>query len=105
MMKSKNPKLNMLAVLGATRALVVQSELEGWTAESAECGVVLDQMMSHIINPKKNVCPKYANIQFAPRGPIQEIAISNGWHDSYMELSTEYDELEKELNIFITGDA
>jgi hypothetical protein len=102
MIKSKNPKLNMLAVLGATRALVVQSEREGWPAEkSAECGVVLDQMMSHVINPKKNVCPKYASIQFAPTGPIQEIAISNGWHDSYMELSAEYDELKKVLNIFL----
>jgi len=104
MMKLKNPKLNMLAVLGATRALVVQSGYEGWPDRQPDkCGVVLDQMMAHIINPKKNVCPKYASIQFMPTGPIQEIAISNGWHDSYMELSTEYDALETELKMFGTN--
>ena len=101
MMKSKNLKLNMLAVLGATKALVVQSEHEGWPDEKPdECAMVLDQMMAHIINPAKNASPQYAGIQYAPTGPIQEIAISNGWHDSYMELSAEYDELEQQLKVF-----
>ena len=101
MMTLKNRKLEMLAVLGATRALVVQSEREGWPDEQPnECATVLDQMMAHTINPAKISCPPYACIQFAPTGPIQEIAISNGWHDSHMELSAQYDELAKELSLF-----
>ena len=96
----------MLAVLGATRALVVQSLREGWPDEQPnECATVLDQMMAHTINPAKNSCPPYAAIQFAATGPIQEIAISNGWHDFYMELSTQYDELAEALDLFKPGKA
>jgi len=44
----------MLAVLGASRALVVHSERGGWSDEKpGECGVVLDQMMACLINPKR----------------------------------------------------
>jgi len=100
-MMSGNRKLDMLAVLGATRALVMQSEHEGWPDEQPrECATILDQMMAHVIRPASNPCPPYAGIQFAPTGPIQEIAISNGWHDSYMELSAQYDALAKELALF-----
>ncbi len=100
-MKSLSPKLQMLAVLGATRALAAQSPHEGWPDElPTDCVAILDQMMAHIINPSQNNPPEYAGIQFAPTGPIQEIAISNGWHDAYMNLSTEYDRLEKKLKLF-----
>jgi hypothetical protein len=100
-LRMKNRKLEMLAVLGAARALVVQSKSDGWPDETpSECATVLDQMMAHAIDPEGNPCPPYAGIQFAPTGPIQEIAISNGWHDSYMELSEAYDGLVKELGLF-----
>jgi len=106
MMKSLNPKIQMLAVLGATRALVAKSLHEGWPDEDpSECISVLDGMMASCINPKENNLPKNASIQFAPTGPIQEIAISNGWHDAYMNLSTEFDILEIKLRLFCSGDA
>lgn len=91
----------MLAILGATRALVAQSIKEGWSDEStSECVQVLDGMMASIIDPTKNCPPEFSCIQFAPTGPIQEIAMANGWHDTYMNLSAEYDRLEEELKLF-----
>ena len=100
-MKSLSPKMKLLAVLGATRAFVTMSTREGWPDEKPdECTEVLDKMMAHIINPEKNQNPEYCSIQFLPTGPIQEIAISNGWHDQYMDLSTQYDKLEKKLKLF-----
>ena len=100
-MRGLSPKMQMLAVLGATRALVAQSPHEGWPDESPnECTAVLDQMMAHIITPEKASPPEFACIQFAPTGPIQEIAISNGWHDAYITLSNHYDRLEKKLKLF-----
>jgi hypothetical protein len=35
-------------------------------------------------------------VEFAPTSTIQEIAMSNGWHDEYLKLSTKFDkEIEK----------
>ena len=100
-MKSLSPKMQMLAALGATRALVSMSLKDGWSDESPkECAEVLDKMMTHMINPDENSLPDSGFIQFAPTGPIQEIAISNGWDDEYMELSTQYDKLEKKLKLY-----
>jgi hypothetical protein len=95
----------MLAVLGATRALVAQSLRAGWPDEQpVECAAVLDQMIAHIVNPDGCDVPKYATTQFAPTGPIQEIAISNGWHDVYMKLAAAYDALEDSKHLFVEED-
>ena len=100
-MKPLSPKMQMLAVLGATRAFVSMSSRDGWPDESPnECAEVLDKIMAHIIDPDKNPLPNAGSIQFAPTGPIQEIAISNGWDDEYMELSTQYDKLETKLKLY-----
>ncbi|MEW5872857.1 MAG: hypothetical protein AB1894_26595 [Chloroflexota bacterium] len=100
-MESLSPEMQMLAILGATRALVAQSLHHGWPDESlAECIAVLDKMMTSIINPTDYRTPEYACIQFAPTGPIQEIAIANGWHEAYMTLSGEFDRLESILGLF-----
>ena len=100
-MKSLSPKLHMISILGATRAFVSMSPRDGWPDESpSECSEVLDKMMAHVINPDKNPVPKYGSIQLLPTGPIQEISISNGWADEYLELSSQYDKLAKKLNLF-----
>ena len=94
----------MLAILGATRAFVALSQREGWPVESpTDCTAVLDGMLASIINPDKYDPPEYSSIQFTVTGPIQEIAISNGWHDVYLRLAEEYDKLEKKLKLFQPG--
>jgi hypothetical protein len=91
----------MLATLGAARALVCNSEREGWPDEEpAEVATTLDQMMAHVIDPDRVACPQVASIQFLPTGPLQEIAISNGWHDAYMALAEEFDHLQQALSLF-----
>ncbi|MCG8511554.1 MAG: hypothetical protein MI741_20260 [Rhodospirillales bacterium] len=80
---------------------VALSAREGWPDESPDaCVDVLDQMMAHVIDPNKFPVPEYASIYYAPTGPIQEIAISNGWRDAYMKLAEEYDRLAVELPLF-----
>lgn len=91
----------MLATLGAARALLINSEKEGWPDESpSEAAATLDAMMAHLIAPDRVACPRFASIQFAPTGPLQEVAISNGWHDAYMALAEEFDHLQQELGVF-----
>lgn len=93
--------LRMLAVLGAARALVSNSEREGWPDERpTEAAATLDRMMAHVIDPDRVGCPEFASIQFLPTGPLQEIAISSGWHGAYTVLAEEFDHLQQELRVF-----
>lgn len=104
-MKTWSPELRMLSVLGATRALIASSPRKGWPDEAPdECVEALDRMMASIIHPEEEAIPEFAEIFFSPTGPIQEIAISNGWHEAYMLLSREYDALEGKLNQFTPKD-
>jgi hypothetical protein len=104
-MESWSPKLQLLAVLGATRALVARSPHDGWPVESpSDCAAVLDQMMAYLISPGSPPCPEDAGIQYAPTGPLQEIAIANGWQDEYLALASEFDRLEEELRVFQAKD-
>lgn len=101
MKHSWSSKLRMLATLGAARALLINSEKEGWPDESpSEAAATLDAMMAHMIVPHRVACPEFASIQFAVTGPVQEIAMSNGWHDAYLALAEEFDHLQQELGVF-----
>jgi hypothetical protein len=100
-MDDLSPTLQMLTTLGATRAMVANSTHEGWSGESPdECTQVLDSMMAFLIDPDRNECPKLASIQFLPTGPLQEIAMANGWDEGYLALAERFDQLEAELSTF-----
>ena len=93
------PKLKLLSVLATTKELLLRSKNEGWPDENPnEAAQEIDKVISHIFEPKKNPLPQFALILYTPTGPIQEIAMSNGWHDAYLALSEEYDNLEYLIN-------
>ncbi|UCD88619.1 MAG: hypothetical protein JSW04_09090 [Desulfobacterales bacterium] len=95
MMDHWKPKLKLLSVLSTTKELLLRSKNEGWPDEEpSEFAIEIDKIISHIFNPKENPLPEFASILYAPTGPIQEIAMSNGWHGAYIALSEEYDNLE-----------
>ena len=54
----------------------------------------ISALISHLLNPKKEGFPKNASVLYLPTGPIQEIAMANGWHEEYMKLSQGYDGLK-----------
>ena len=94
-MKKWKPKLRLLSVLATTKELLLRSETEGWPDEDPnEVAQAIDKIISHIMEPKQNPLQKFSSILYAPTGPIQEIAIANGWHNAYLTLSEEFDELE-----------
>jgi len=96
----------MLDVLEAARDLVASSRREGWPMERpSECLAVLNLMIGCITGPEAAGVPRFARIQFAPTGPIQEIALANGWHEEYIRLAEAYDRLEEALHLFGDGDA
>lgn len=91
----------MQRVLRETLGLVERSEHAGWPDEEpAECAQILREMVSCLDDAAVGVCPRYAAIQFLPTGPVQEIAMANGWHDDYMRLAKLYDELQGRWRFF-----
>ena len=95
-----NGRTAMIDVLRETLELVSRSPHEGWPDEQPEeCAGVLSDMVEHLEDPSAP-CPEYSTIQFAPTGPIQEIAMANGWHDRYMELAEGFDQLQAEGHWF-----
>ena len=67
--------------------------MAGPTYSPSETVLEIDELIAYILNSKKNL-PEYALLLYLPTGPLQEIAISNGWHDRYLFLSEKYDHLE-----------
>ncbi len=83
------------ALLRETLALVERSTRDGWPDESPEeCAATLRAMLRHLADPAEAPRPEFASIQFAPTGPIQEIAMTNGWHDAYLDLADRWDALK-----------
>jgi hypothetical protein len=98
-MDNLKPKLKLLSVLATTKELLLRSKKEGWADEKPDEMVLeINKIISHLIDPGQNHLPEFAQIIYAPTGPIQEIAMSNGWVDEYMSLSAEFDDLEYLIN-------
>ncbi len=85
----------MRDILAKTLALVITSKNSGWPDEQPdECAETLRRMIDFVTDPQPGKCPEFAAIQFLPTGPIQEIAMANGWHDAYPMLADAYDKSE-----------
>ena len=92
-MESWTPRLKLLSDLATTNVLLSQSPNEGWPDEKAkEAHEQIEAMIAHLFD-RTNPLPEYWLIQFSPTGPVQEIAMANGWHDAYLKLAAEYDRL------------
>ncbi len=94
-MHNWDARLRLFAVLAATRAMIARSTEEGWGLEKPEqAGADLDQIIDAIFCHDSKGLPKHWTLLYAPTGPLQEIAMANGWSDAYMKLAAEYDDLQ-----------
>jgi hypothetical protein len=87
------PKLRLISIMATTHTFLLRSTEEGWPDENAQKtaqGVI--EVIAHLFDSTSPL-PDYWLILFAPTGPIQEIAIANKWHETYMKLATEFDGL------------
>jgi hypothetical protein len=86
-------KLRLISVLATTHVFLSRSTEEGWPDENPQkTALEISQVIAHLFEPSIPL-PEYCSILFAPTGPIQEIAMANKWHDSYLMLSSEFDRL------------
>lgn len=91
-------RLRLLAVLGATRVLVARSEHEGWSGDELPDVIAeLDQLIDAVLLPDEHALPELWSILYAPAGPLQDISIANGWSNAYLQLASEFDQLEEDV--------
>jgi hypothetical protein len=94
-MKDWNERLRLLAILATTKVLLSHSKEEGFGLERPiDAEQQIDEIIGSVLFKNGKRLPKYWSILFAPTGPLQEIAIANGWSETYLKLSEELDGLE-----------
>jgi hypothetical protein len=93
-------KLRMIAVLATANVFLARSGNDGWPdVNPPEASTTVSELVAHVLDPDSAPLPKYWNLLFAPTGDLQEIAMSNGWHDTYLKLAEEFDKLARLLKL------
>jgi hypothetical protein len=88
-------QMRLLAVLASTKVLLSHSDREGWGFEEPdETAAKIDQFISALFYGSPAGLPDGWQVLFAPTGPLQEIALANGWSEVYLRLSESFDRLE-----------
>lgn len=88
-------KLKLLSILSMTKEFLIRSKNEGWQdKQPSEIVQEVSNIISYLLDSGDNYLSELTSILYAPTGPIQEIALSNGWGEAYMLLAEEYDKLK-----------
>lgn len=97
-MKDWNERLRLMAILATIKILLTRSKEDGFGLERpSDIEQQIDEIIDSVFFKSGKRLPKYWSILFAPTGPIQEVAIANGWSEIYLKLSEEFDRLERIL--------
>ncbi|MBN1366190.1 MAG: hypothetical protein JW976_15410 [Syntrophaceae bacterium] len=97
-MCNKSPqKLMLLKVLTAAIEFLRRSDESIWTSLSPEMAVEKLKTGIDRLFGKSETKAAELDYLFAPTGPLQEIAMANGWHDEYIILSGEWDDLKGQM--------
>lgn len=89
----------LLEVMGEVRALVARPGNDfgwsGWT-DSQEALEEIDPLLGLL---EAGALPPLANLTvlFLPTGPLQELSLSSGWGDEYVELASRFDDAVSQL--------
>ncbi len=93
----KSNNFTLLTCLSTTSELLSRSTENGWSGESPnECNLIIRGIINHLFDNNAKL-PLNWNIQFSATGPIQEIAISNGWGKTYLLLADLWDKNSSQL--------
>lgn len=93
----RTQKLDLFKTLVATIELTSRSQESDWSSTSPEMAVselrsAVDRLFSRSETKASDI-----NYLFGPTGPLQEIAIANGWHDEYLVLAEEWDGCKEQM--------
>ena len=87
----------LLKVLTAVIEFASRSEESIWSSTSPEMAVEkLKTGIDRLFGKSETKAAELDSL-FGPTGPLQEIAMANGWHEEYMILSEEWDNLKGQI--------
>ena len=93
----KIAKLNLLKTITTTIEFLSRSEESDWCSTSPELAATELRNAIDRIFGKSEIKASDINYLFGPTGPLQEIAMSNGWHDEYLILAEEWDATKDQI--------
>lgn len=80
----------LLAILKETRALVARDDNDfSWSSWIDRDQAIAE--IDSIIAELKNGSVPEIRVLFAPTGPIQEVSLSSGWGNEFLELADRFD--------------
>jgi hypothetical protein len=80
------------SILERTIELLAKSEASDWTTFTPEEVAQDLARASRAIETGTTIDKDKLAMHFTPTGPLQEIAMSNGWADEYLKLAEEFDQ-------------
>jgi len=91
----KSDTERLLECIQKTKKRIEGSDDSVWTS------ITCLEVVEHLAKAEKNISAgkeydeRHLSMLFAPTGPIQEISIENGWGDEFLNLSSNFDLLNK----------
>jgi hypothetical protein len=92
----------LLAILHEIhRLLILEGNDFAWSSW-ADAKAAEDEMNDHIRRIESEDYSRLLDLKvlFAPTGPIQEVSISSGWSDEYLDLAERFDTEIKQISPF-----
>jgi len=80
----------LIGILRETRALIGQTENDFLWSSWTDQDQALSEIDSIITELENSSIPEIG-VLFAPTGPIQEVSISSGWGNDFLELADRFD--------------
>lgn len=78
----------LLAVLADVRAMLARPGNDYTWSSFIDAGAALDEAVAVV---RAGGTPAACGVLFAPTGPIQEVALSSGWGDEFLDLADRFD--------------
>ena len=83
----------LLSVLEEARGLLAAADNNFAWSSWRDCNDALDEIDTILSGLRSGILPSALTLHvlFAPTGPIQEVSLSSGWGDEYIELAERFD--------------
>lgn len=84
----------LISVFEETRELIADPDNDFTWSSWVGCEDALREMDGILSSLRRGVIPKSLSmtVLYAPTGPIQEVSVSSGWGEAFLELAERFDE-------------
>ena len=92
----KSAREVLVEVLEEAKALLARPENDFAWSSFGGCKEAIAEIDEHIARVKNGDTSRRPDLRmlFAPTGPIQEVSVSSGWGDEFLELAQRFDAVQ-----------